>query len=69
MDKVNQDEQNTVDGILRKIEAKADTGEYLYRVVNRNAMRKTLTLVRFHQTSIAFSLQAMNLMLKQNILI
>ena len=31
MDKVNQDEQNTVDGILRKIEAKADTGEYLYR--------------------------------------
>ena len=31
MDKVNQNEQNTVDGILRKIEAKADTGEYLYR--------------------------------------
>ena len=31
MDKENQNEPNTVDGILRKIEEKADTGEYLYR--------------------------------------
>ena len=31
MDKENQNEPNTVDEILRKIEEKADTGEYLYR--------------------------------------
>ncbi len=31
MDKENQNEPSTVDGILRKIEEKADTGEYLYR--------------------------------------
>lgn len=31
MDKENQNEPNTVDGILRKIEEKADTGEYIYR--------------------------------------
>lgn len=31
MDKENQNEPSTVDGILRKIEEKADTGEYIYR--------------------------------------
>ena len=31
MDKENQNEPSTVDGILRKIEKKADTGEYIYR--------------------------------------
>lgn len=31
MDKENQNEPRTVEGILRKIEQKADTGEYLYR--------------------------------------
>ena len=31
MDKENQNEPTTVDGILRKIKEKADTGEYLYR--------------------------------------
>ena len=31
MDKENQNEPSTVDGILRKIEERADTGEYLYR--------------------------------------
>ena len=31
MDKENQNEPSTVDEILRKIEEKADTGEYLYR--------------------------------------
>ena len=31
MEKENQNEPNTVDGILRKIEEKADTGEYLFR--------------------------------------
>ena len=31
MDKENQNEPNTVEGILRNIEQKADTGEYLYR--------------------------------------
>ena len=31
MDKENQNEPSTVDGILRKIEEKANTGEYLYR--------------------------------------
>ncbi|MDE0684571.1 MAG: hypothetical protein OXI63_16760, partial [Candidatus Poribacteria bacterium] len=31
MDNENQNEPSTVDGILRKIEEKADTGEYLYR--------------------------------------
>ncbi len=31
MDRENQNEPSTVDGILRKIEEKADTGEYLYR--------------------------------------
>ena len=31
MDKENQNEPSTVDDILRKIEQKADTGEYLYR--------------------------------------
>ena len=31
MDKENQNEPSTVDGILRKIEQKADTAEYLYR--------------------------------------
>ena len=31
MDKENQNESNTVDDILRKIEEKADTAEYLYR--------------------------------------
>ena len=31
MEKENQNEPNTVDDILRKIEAKADTGEYLFR--------------------------------------
>ena len=31
MDKENQNEPSTVDGIFRKIEEKADTGEYLYR--------------------------------------
>ena len=31
MDKENQNEPNTVDEILRKIEKKADTGEYLHR--------------------------------------
>ena len=30
MDKENQNEPNTVEGILRNIEQKADTGEYLY---------------------------------------
>ncbi len=31
MDRENQNEQSTIDGILRKIEEKADTGEYIYR--------------------------------------
>ena len=31
MDKENQNEPSTVDGILQKIKEKADTGEYLYR--------------------------------------
>lgn len=31
MDKENRNEPNTVDGILREIEKKANTGEYLYR--------------------------------------
>ena len=31
MDRENPNEPSTVDGILRKIEEKADTGEYLYR--------------------------------------
>ena len=31
MDKENQNEPSTIDGILRKIEEKANTGEYLYR--------------------------------------
>ena len=31
MDKENQNEPSTVDEILRKIEQKADTGEYIYR--------------------------------------
>ena len=31
MDKENQNESSTVDDILRKIEEKADTGEYIYR--------------------------------------
>ena len=31
MDKENRNEPSTVDEILRKIEEKADTGEYLYR--------------------------------------
>ena len=31
MDKENRNEPNTVDEILREIEKKADTGEYLYR--------------------------------------
>ena len=31
MDRENQNEPSTVDGILRKIEEKADAGEYLYR--------------------------------------
>ena len=31
MDKENRNEPSTVDDILRKIEEKADTGEYLYR--------------------------------------
>ena len=31
MDRENQNEPSTVDGILRKIEEKADTGEYLFR--------------------------------------
>ena len=31
MDKENQNEPNTVDGILRKIEEKANSGEYIYR--------------------------------------
>ena len=31
MDRKNQSEPSTVDDILRKIEVKADTGEYLYR--------------------------------------
>ena len=31
MNKENQNEPSTVDGILRKIEEKADTGEYFYR--------------------------------------
>ena len=31
MDKENQNEPSTVDDILRKIEEKADTGEYIYR--------------------------------------
>ena len=31
MDKENQNEPGTVDEILRKIEEKADTGDYLYR--------------------------------------
>ena len=31
MDKENQNEPSTVDDILRKIEQKADTGEYIYR--------------------------------------
>ena len=29
MNKSNQSEPNTINGILRKIEEKADTGEYL----------------------------------------
>ena len=31
MDTENQNEPNTIDGILRKIEQKADTGKYIYR--------------------------------------
>ena len=31
MDTENQNEPNTVDGILKKIEEKADSGEYIYR--------------------------------------
>ena len=31
MDKENQNEPSTVEEVLRKIEEKADTGEYLYR--------------------------------------
>ncbi|MCY4553572.1 MAG: FRG domain-containing protein [Candidatus Poribacteria bacterium] len=31
MDKANQNEPSTVDGILRKIEEKANSGEYIYR--------------------------------------
>lgn len=31
MDNANQNEQSTIDEILRKIEEKADTGEYIYR--------------------------------------
>ena len=31
MEKENRNEPSTVDGILRRIEEKADTGEYIYR--------------------------------------
>jgi len=31
MDRGNQNEPSTIDEILREIEKKADTGEYLYR--------------------------------------
>ena len=31
MDKANQNEPSTVEGILRQIEEKADAGEYIYR--------------------------------------
>lgn len=36
MDKENQNEPSTVDGILRKIQEKAETGEYLYRGESRH---------------------------------
>ena len=46
MDKENQNEPSTVDGILRKIEEKANSGEYIYRGESKH-------FGQFLQTSIA----------------
>ncbi len=58
----------TVNGILRKIEEKADTGEYLYRG-EPNTFRMHRIVERFPLTSIVFSLMTETLMLKRNTLI
>ena len=64
MDKENQNDPSTVDDILRKIEEKADTGEYLYRgeskhfeTVSSNLYRVFLKHEDFDVTSEHFDVE------------
>ena len=58
MDKKNQNEPSTIDGILRKIEEKADTGEYIYRGESRHFETVSSNLYRVFLEHKDFDIEA-----------
>ena len=66
MEKENRNEPSTVNGILRRIEEKADTGEYIYRGEPEH-YQEYPTPGKFLQISTAFFLNTRTLMLIRNI--